>query len=122
VRIVARAFPALVAGASLLGHGGRRAHFARRAAIPAPMVVVAQDRRWTGHQSTGTDVVVLVVSGEVAADRVGDVVGVDPEDVDGDAGDFRFAGVLGLLPEAFQSLAVFAGEPFDYAHRRLLGG
>ena len=33
---------------------------------------------------------------EIAADGVGDVVGVDSEDVDGDAADFSFAGVLGL--------------------------
>jgi hypothetical protein len=56
-----------------------------------------------------------------AADRVGDVVGVGSEDVDGDAGNFSFAGVLGLLTEAFESLAVFGGEPFDCAHGRLLG-
>jgi hypothetical protein len=72
-----------------------------------------------------TDLVVFVVSREIAAEGVRDVVGPDSEDVDGDAADFRLAGAFGLSAEAFEPLAVFAGDLFDDAHGWLqshLGG
>jgi hypothetical protein len=46
---------------------------------------------------------------------------MDSEDVDGDAGDFRFAGAIGLPVEALAALAMFGADLFGCAHRRLPG-